>query len=90
MDVRHMGITTETPQELFAEASDIAKEFSSRMNEYETLSRMIVDTLVEDSKDEAGKVRIKFLAVPGGCGPEITIARGLATTLRDKLHEYLK
>lgn len=55
------------------------------------LDNLIVGLLVEDSKDDTGKVgvRVKFLAISGGCGPELTMERSMAVTLRDKLNEYL-
>lgn len=35
------------------------------------------------------RIRVKFLAIMGGTGPELTMPRTLATNLRDLLNEAL-
>ena len=43
--------------------------------------QMIVGLLVEKSKENKGGVRIKFLGLPGDCGPELNLDKSLALAL---------
>jgi hypothetical protein len=47
------------------------------------LDSMIVDT--EATITTEGKVRLKFLAIAGGCGPELIMERSMAQTVIEKL-----
>jgi hypothetical protein len=48
---------------------------------------MILDIDVSQTPD--GKIRLKYVAIAGGCGPEITMERSLAQETVDALRKVL-
>ncbi len=54
-----------------------------------SLDSYIVGLVVEDSQ-EAGKIRVKLLGLPGSCGPELNMDRSLAEDLHRTLGQYLE
>ena len=51
------------------------------------LDSMIMD--VEANKKEDGKIRLKYLAISGGCGPELSMDEDLAKKTIKVLQEVL-
>lgn len=51
---------------------------------------LILDVEVGPEDPSDSKIRIKFIAVAGGCGPELVLERGLAITLFERLRAYLE
>jgi len=51
----------------------------------------VMGMIVEDAVcDDARKVRIKFLGLPGECGPELILPRSLVAELKSMLTDYLQ
>lgn len=53
-----------------------------------SLDEMIMD--VEVTRLDDGNVRIKFVAIAGGCGPELRLPNSLAGELLSKLQEVFE
>jgi hypothetical protein len=71
------------------EKAQAAKGRVEELRASQELSRMCMGILVEPSQEEQGRVRVKFLALPGYCGPELNITRDLAESLHELLGKYL-
>ena len=65
---------------------DLTQPNESKDKDKLDLDSMIMDIevnrLVEDEED---KIRIKFVAITGGCGPELLLPEAMAEKLKDKL-----
>jgi hypothetical protein len=70
------------------EKAEAAKGRLEELRASQEISRMCMGVIVESSQEGPG-VRVKFLALPGYCGPELVIDRGLVGTLHELLGKYL-
>lgn len=80
------AVPDECEQEQRREAAQSRLE---ELKAQQELGRYIVGMVIEDS-EEQGKIRVKMLALPGYCGPEMNMDRSLAESLHKSLGEYLR
>lgn len=58
--------------------------------EQDMLDSMIMDIEVEPSKVQERKIRVKFYAISGGTGPDLTMSPDLLRKLHRKINEFWK
>jgi len=83
---RGTAVLTDAEKHRRSEAAREALEEAQARAWMETICMAVQ---VGPSKEE-GKVRVKFLGLPGCCGPELNIAQGTALQLHRALTSYIQ